>query len=356
MFFFFSFIEEKKKQKEELLLKSWVFRDLRIAARAPPLDPANFLEKSLIKNSWSVTFSLNMRLFMNPKKLLFFLPPLCGALTALFYLLSLRSDFEFVIGHFAADSVPFLFCKIFVWAGILLAAAVIPASYRTVAADLPALSPVGACASLVAAAAAVYASGRSIGAYASSSTHDRAAILSLFAALFGLILAASLVLSVFRGTRHGAPASVCAVLGALSVNLSMFACYFDFSIPLNSPVRSLTILAQSGALLFLLSEARLRAYPTAEKTSAAFTLLSATAAASVTLGVALGGLIHRLLPVIGTPEPNLPVSHLIFYCAVGLLAAERLATWSGSLRRLSKEEFARRKAQEKENAKKKEKE
>ena len=40
MLFFFSFSEEKKNQKEELFLKSWVFRDLRIAAKGRgPLEP-----------------------------------------------------------------------------------------------------------------------------------------------------------------------------------------------------------------------------------------------------------------------------------------------------------------------------
>ena len=141
--------------------------------------------------------------------------------------------------------------------------------------------------------------------------------LGLWSAIAGLFLAASVLLGFF-GENRGLKTIpvVCAVIGALSVNLAMFACYFDFTIPLNSPVRNFTTLMQAAILLFLFSEARLMIVKEPKELPPPFQLATEYAAVILGMGVSLGGILWRVIRMIlaaggsdfflAGPEPNLP--------------------------------------------------
>ena len=154
---------------------------------------------------------------------------------------------------------------------------------------------------------------------------------------------------------------ICTLLGTLSVNIAMFGAYFDFSLPLNSPIRNFTTVCQASVLLFLLSEARLSLTPedAPGELPAGYQFFASSACAVFGIGIGGGGALWQLIrsfsfgsEIIGkTPEPNLPVLRLALYLALGLIAADRLLRMSP--RRLTPEEIAERRriAREKQNRK-----
>ena len=103
----------------------------------------------------------------------------------------------------------------------------------------------------------------------------------------------------------------------------MFACYFDFTLPLNSPVRNLITIAQAGVMLVLLSEVRLALSHELRSTSP-FLVFTSAFAASAVLGISFG------LCVYGFVSPDaagmgISVYRFACYFGVSLLALSRLS-------------------------------
>ena len=109
----------------------------------------------------------------------------------------------------------------------------------------------------------------------------------------------------------------------LSVNMSIFVCYFDPAVPLNSPVRNLTTIMQCAALLFLLSEARLTFGVGSHRITMPSYIFANAACAALTGGIALGGILSRLLNS-ESADPNLSLLRLGLYLALAVTAVSRL--------------------------------
>ena len=285
------------------------------------------------------------------------------------YALAMARDFDFRIGHFALDSIPFYIAAVIAGLGVLFTAAAYFSAGMKIYDPIPEPSPRSAFASVLAAAMcllvlydAVRTAAAAVPTTAKTPSPEN---LGLWSAIAGLFLAASVLLGFF-GENRGLKTLpvVCAVIGALSVNLAMFACYFDFTIPLNSPVRNFTTLMQAAILLFLFSEARLMIVKEPKELPPPFQLATEYAAVILGMGVSLGGILWRVIRMIlaaggsdfflAGPEPNLPLPRLVLYFALSLIALDRLLAGSRTLRDLTKEEIeeAERKAKEAKEKKK----
>lgn len=289
------------------------------------------------------------------------------------YALAMARDFDFRIGHFALDSIPFYIAAVIAGLGVLFTATAYFSAGMKIYDPIPEPSPRSAFASVLAAAMcllvlydAVRTAAAAVPTTAKTPSPEN---LGLWSAIAGLFLAASVLLGFF-GENRGLKTLpvVCAVIGALSVNLAMFACYFNFTVPLNSPVRNLTTLMQAAILLFLFSEARLTLVKGPKELPVPFQIATQFAAVILGMGISLGGILWRLLrtvsaafepysPLTAGPDPTLPLPRLVLYLALSLLALDRLLAGSKVIRSLTKEEIeeAERKAKEEKERKKRKK-
>lgn len=295
-------------------------------------------------------------------------PPILGILLAVCYTAAMSRDFDFSIGHFEPASF-FFGAAVFLGAAgaVLSVLSWILYTGRHALTSLPAPTPLSLAGAVLGALLSAALCMQTLLNYQTARAAETAETLSpsklfLFSALFGLFLAIALLLALSRERRHRWYALICTLFGALSVNIAMFGAYFDFALPLNSPVRNFTTLCQASVLLFLLSEARIALTPEdkPDDLPAGFQLFASSACAVFGIGIGGGGALWQLIrsfsfgsEIIGkTPEPNLPVLRLALYLAVGLIAADRLLRLS--LRRLTPEEIAARRQaarEEKENKK-----
>ena len=304
-----------------------------------------------------------------------FLPPLFGTAAAVCYAAAMSRDFEFGLGHFSPSSVFFLAAVVFCALGCVLSL-VYAASFagRTVYRALPSPSPLSFFGAFLGAAMCVLIFMQNLLGYRTARAEEArdaadglivagplsSVKLYLIAAVLGLFLAAALLFPLLHKSRHAWYAVIAALLGVLSVNISMFAAYFDFSVPLNSPVRNFTTLTQGVVLLFLLGEARIALCEDPADLPPAFQYFSSAACAVFGIGIGGGGGVWQILRsfsfgseiLFKTPEPNLPASRLFLYAAIGCIAADRLL--HSDIRLLTKEEIAenRRKAKEEKEKKK----
>ena len=135
-------------------------------------------------------------------------------------------------------------------------------------------------------------------------------------------LPVSLILGAHEKYRTSVVRIVFALLAVLAVNVNMFACYFDFNLPLNSAVRNLITIAQAGVVLLLLSEARL-ALSHETRATAPFLVFTSAFAASAVAGISFG------LCVFAFVSPNavtmeISVYRFACYFGIGLLGLSRL--------------------------------
>lgn len=254
-----------------------------------------------------------------------------AALTAVTYFFAMKNDFDADIGHFAIGSVPFYICASVTALSALAAVISSYSSKKYAYASIPENGAVyyfGACLSAILALVifviglgdmrlTVISSGASVSSLPAKSKFE------LFELILTPFIAISYILSLFEKTKVSGIRAALTVLAAVSLNLSLFACYFDFSIPLNSPVRNYITIIDSSLLLFLLSEARL-SFPAEERrASYSFSVFASALSASITLGISAGMILHRLIcPMVEDPNPDLYSCALYF--AISLTAAARL--------------------------------
>ncbi len=112
------------------------------------------------------------------------------------------------------------------------------------------------------------------------------------------------------------------ILAVLAVTVHMFANYFDFTLPLNSPVRNVITIAEAGTMLFLLSEVRLALDP-ANRATAPFFAFTSAFAASVVFGISFGLCVFAFASP-DAAEMGISVYRFACYFGIGLLALARL--------------------------------
>ncbi len=124
-------------------------------------------------------------------------------------------------------------------------------------------------------------------------------------------------------------------LAVLSVVCYILACYFDETLPLNSPVRYITMLSQLSVMFILTSEARLtfgmaenNGNPTARRALLPFYIFANNTCAALTVGFSAGALIYDILPG-GTPGLHPSPFRLAVYIAIGGIALCRAVATGG---------------------------
>ncbi len=256
------------------------------------------------------------------QKIRFVFPPL-AVILAISYYLAMKNDFDHDIGHFATDSLPFGIATAAVFLSIAAALiAALPSMKSVSVVAMPKITVPSIFVSVFGAVVTVamlidYLTDRSLGFPYTK--------FAQFAAILLPFLGIALALSLFDRTAEGWFRLGGFLLSALSINLTMFSCYFDFALPLNSPIRNLTVILQACILLQLLSEARFGLGAHAVQVTPFFFVLTSALASSLTLGLSGGALLnHFLNPIPG--DPNLSPERLILYAALGLLGMCRLFT------------------------------
>ncbi len=248
--------------------------------------------------------------------------PILGIVIAFALSVGLVTSFDEEIGHFAFGSAVF-----YVMVTGIAVAAVFSAVLGKLArgkfslAGYPDSVPLSVCTSyftafmaLVTAAASLY--------NIFVLKLNAGSTLALLADVFLLAVPVSMILGAHEKSRQSVARILFALLAALAVNLNMFACYFDFTLPLNSPVRNVITIAQAGTMLFLLSEVRLALSHETRSTAPFFVFTSAFAASAV-LGISFGLCVYSFVSP-NAAEMGISVYRFACYFGVGLLALSRL--------------------------------
>lgn len=231
-------------------------------------------------------------------------------------------DFDYDIGHFDFGSASFYIMTVAIVASTVCSTVLgLRSAGRFTLTALPTSEPLSTFSAYFTALMAVITSAAYL--------YDRLVMhlpsngtLELLSAVLFPTVSVSMILGAHEKTAHSTAHVFFSLLAPIAVTLNMFACYFDFSLPLNSPVRDLVIVAQSGVLLFLLSETRLAISPDKRATAPFFIFTSAFATSAV-LGISLG------LCVFGFVSPHavemdISVYRFATYFGVALLALSRL--------------------------------
>ena len=115
-----------------------------------------------------------------------------------------------------------------------------------------------------------------------------------------------------------------AVLSALAVNASVFAAYFDSSVPMNGPVRHIMIIVRCAILLFFISEARFALPKGSDRLTPFFAVFVNNITFIISFGVSAGAIAFRCFcPNPADPAPS--IAWLMFFLTVSLFAFTRMA-------------------------------
>jgi hypothetical protein len=258
-----------------------------------------------------------------------YLAPVCGGLAAVIAVsafLAMRLDFDSTIGHFKSGSAPWIMSVIAALAAAVCAGACSIYAGRSASfADDPGENPVTVFGSILACilgfvCMVVYAGDYSLG------------LLSKFGAAFTVLVpfvGISLVLAAVEKTRFSSVRKITALLAAAAVNLSLFADYFNFTLPLNSPIRNMMTVVKAAVLLYIVSEARFSFGVKSKRLNLAASVFAAGTAASLTLGYALGGLGGRLFSQAAASCPS--AAELGLLAAIGIHALGRLVSMTAAI-------------------------
>lgn len=249
-----------------------------------------------------------------------------GAVIALFLSTGLVTSFDEEIGHFKFGAVTFYVTA----AGIAAAAGISAVTGRFARgkfslAAYPESAPLSSFAGYFAAILAAVTAGAELYSIYVLHTHVPST-LELLSCVLTPAITVSAILGTHEKTRTSLPRIIFAILAVLAVNLSMFACYFDFTLPLNSPVRNIITIAQAGVMLFLLSEVRL-ALSAETRATAPFFVFTSAFAASAVLGISFGLCVFAFV----SPDAaamGISVYRFGCYFGFGLLAFSRLSALS----------------------------
>lgn len=242
-----------------------------------------------------------------------------GIVIAPAYLIALLTDFEYSIHHFESGSVWFWIFTVAAFAAAAISAVLALLANRSVAiAKIPAPTP-------AALFAAIFGAVMCMGTFFTELNVSPAAIISPMEKVGGILsvfIALTLVLACLKKYRGSAFHRISAVLAVLSINATMFSCYFDFSEPLNGPARNITTIVQAAVLLLLISELRLLFGIAGKKITSILYVFSTCSAAALGFGFSLGGILYRIFAN-NPADPNPSLFRLGVYLAISIFAADR---------------------------------
>lgn len=253
-----------------------------------------------------------------------------AAVIALAYFFALRFDFDYAIGHFERGSALF-----YVLVGAIIAAVALPAVvalFSQKKASIGALPAPAGAPTFIAVFASAMATFAFVSAIGDVSAHVITSKLALCATFGLVIIALAMIATVIPKTSTSQIAQIALTLAVVAMALEILAAYFDQTLPLNSPVRYVTMLAEISMMFFFLSEARL-AFGTTKvgerETSARatfpFFVFANSTAGALALGFSAGALAHELIPggSHASTAQHPPVLRLAMYASLGALALVR---------------------------------
>lgn len=247
-----------------------------------------------------------------------------AVITAAGYFLALKNDFSFDIGHFENGS---LFSVLFT-VGILLSAvlAVILFLVSKKKASVSRDHDTGVVSVFLRVFAGVMAAFVFVSTLSVILSGNPPAASHIAADITVLFIAATMMASCIPGFRFSLINQILSSLAIVSMAIWIFTCYFDQTLPLNSPVRTATMLAQISLVLFLTAETRLifgftekGGISVANRASLPYHAFASGLCGSVTTGFSLGALVFELT-VGGHPELHPSIYRLAMYVAIGILA------------------------------------
>jgi len=253
-----------------------------------------------------------------------------AVVTAVSYYIAMKNDFDSSIEHFASGSAAFVAFAVSaaVSAVFSLALSVILTKNQEIASEpkTSILSAFGAVLSAVMCISIVFSE---TGAFAKSSSAETSAPV-IIAAVLTVFIGVSAILNMLKIKIPQSVRIVVATLAVAAVIVRLFASYFDFSHPINGPVRNINTIIEASALIFLISEARLT-FGTAKsplnKTTAFFYLFSCMVMVSVGFGFSLGALIYGIVNGY-SGNPNLSLMRLALYISLAFIALDRILAYA----------------------------
>ena len=239
---------------------------------------------------------------------------------AIGYFMALKYDFEVSIGHFARGSVWFYVFSAGIIASVILAAVLAKLSEKKFAiVKFPETNFISVFATVLAAVLAILL----LVSAAIDLSFGRVGSFGKYASYLLPFISISLVMAMFSKFRTGTVRLIASSLAAISITLTMFEMYFDFSVPLNSPVRNLSTIANAAVMLFIFSEARITLKADSRRITSKFYIFANASAASLSLGITVGAILEKLFcPIVN--DPNMSLLRLGMYAAISLLALSRL--------------------------------
>lgn len=245
-----------------------------------------------------------------------------AAVIAASFFLAMRNDFDYIIGHFDSASLSFGILKFAAIAAVIVSCALALVARKSASfADDPAETPITTFAAILTALMSVAGLVATALDISLGVAVDRFQTVSIILLPF---VGISMILSLIPSLCRSRVRQITAILAVLSVNFSMFSDYFDFTLPLNSPVRNLVTVMKSAALIYLLSEARFSFGKKSERATVPFFILTSGVAGSVSLGYSLGAIAFSLTSS-AADNPNPDIISLALYAAIGIHAIGRFA-------------------------------
>lgn len=228
-------------------------------------DCAVFLKRNQLSDTPPVpadtlvpTKGLSTRRFTALLQKYLVIPTALAILAGIFWTLTCLLDFDWNIGHVNTGSVWFLLTLLALAAGGVFAVLLAVPARRTRQYRLSAVTLSETFCSLFAAALLGISGLRSL--YEQFTTPPAAVSVMNTAALgklaaVGMLFCAACFLCMGLG-KKGHLLSAMSMAACVGVMLILFRDYFDFTLPLNSPLRNITTLAWASILLFFVAEAR----------------------------------------------------------------------------------------------------
>lgn len=248
--------------------------------------------------------------------------PVIGVIIALAVSSGLVLSFDNDIGHFEFGSTSFYITAVGIIVATVLSAVLAVRSLNSFSLTaFPTGEPLSSCAAYFAALMAIIETAADLyGAIFLDAPID--GTLELLSVILLPAVSISLILGTLEKTRSSCAKIIFALVGSLSIISDMFARYFDFTLPLNSPIRNLITIAEAGILLFLFSEIRL-AISHKERATAPFFVFSTAFASSAVLGISFGLCVYAFSSPYAA-EAGISVYRFAFCFGTAILASSRL--------------------------------
>ncbi|MBQ8642858.1 MAG: hypothetical protein IJ480_11655 [Clostridia bacterium] len=238
-------------------------------------------------------------------------PPVLAALAGICWALTCRLDFDWNIGHPAAGSVWYGLTIALLLLGTVSAAAVMIPAFRTRQYRMPRTGPGETFSAFLAAALFGIRCLRQVYDLATTAPDSAAAGLLDKLCVPAMLLCALYFLCAGLGKKGGIMTFL-SMGSCLAVMLTLFRDYFDFTLPLNSPIRNLSMLVYAALLLFFLAETRM--HVDLWYAGMPFSVLAYTSVILLAGGIGLGQAVTALL---GNAQFNL-IEETAFVAAAAL--------------------------------------